>query len=253
MRSIGMAIALALGSLVPASAESGDARALLDRMIEAHGGYEDWANAPSIRFEDRWSNGREFAVTTEPGSRRAYLESPDGATRIAWDGEQCWSLGYDGKAPPRFLYNLTWYFVNLPWVTRDPGVVLAEPREERLFDAPTPSLVVRMTYEPGVGDTPRDWYDLFLDPATFRLQACRYVVTYGALLPPGVESTPPHVLVYEDWTIEDGLMVPTRFVIREEDGAEYARCEISGWSFREPFEASRLAAPPGAVVDRSEP
>ena len=156
-------------------------------------------------------------------------------------------------APPRFLALLNYHFLNLPWLLKDPGVNLAGPESRRLFDDPTDWVVIRVTYDAGVGDTPDDWYDLYIHPASYRLKACGYVVTYDALLPEGVDATPPHVLVYDEWDREAGLMVPSRFTIYEEDGSVYARCDISGWSFTEPFDESRVIMPPGAVVDETQP
>jgi len=244
--------AVALGAAPPARGQT--ASEIVEAMIEAHGGYESWAEAPTIAFEDLWSNGAGFRTVTQQGSRRAYLDDPRSGASIVWDGRTAWSVNYpDDAAPPKFLYNLNWYFLNLPWVLKDPGVHLGEPQQRTLFHDPTPYFVVRVTFDPGVGTTPDDWYEIYVHPGTWRLQACRYVVTYRALLPEGVKATPPHVLVYEDWDRENGLMVPARFTIYDEDGSVYAGCEISGWSFREPFDESRMEMPEGAVVDGSEP
>jgi hypothetical protein len=230
-----------------------DVNALVDAMIAAHGGYERWAAAPSVSFVDEWSDGQGFRTTVEQGRRRAYLEADGGAVRVAWDGAECRSVGWPEQGPPpRFLALLNWYFLNLPWIVRDPGVRL-EPGMGTLHDDATEYLTLRLTYDEGVGDTPRDWYELYIHPRTRRLAACRYVVTYRALLPEGVAATPPHVLRYDEWATVDGLVVPTRFTIREEDGAVYASCTISEWSFRKPFDETRLNLGPAAVVDRSTP
>lgn len=250
--------ALLAPSAAGAATSSPEALAIVDRMIAAHGGMEAWTSAPSVRFEDEFRGGTEDAgqpsrVTVEQGRRRAYLDFPGTDMRMAWDGAQAWSLNWQLPTPPRFLALLNYYFLNLPWLARDPGVVLGAPRRARVQQDPTESIAIRMTFEAGTGDTPDDYYVLYIDPASYRLRGCEYIVTYGTLLPEGAEQTPPHDLLFEAWATVDGLLVPTRYTIYEKDGAVYARCEVRDWSFRRPFEAARVAMPPGAVVDTSTP
>jgi hypothetical protein len=109
-----------------------------------------------------------------------------------------------------------------------------------------------MTFDPGTGDTPDDYYLLYIDPETHRLKATEYVVTYRAVLGEGEESTPPHLLVYDQWTEVEGLTVPTHYTIYE-GAAVYATNQIRDWSFTRPFDLSRMAMPEGAVVDTSTP
>ena len=51
----------------------------------------------------------------------------------------------------------------------------------------------------------------------------------------------------------DGLVVPTHYSIYEKDGTPYATCVIRDWSFRRPFDESRLEKPEEAVIDDSTP
>lgn len=222
------------------------------RMIDAHGGMEPWRAAPSVRFTERWGDGPAVIVTVEQGRRRVYQEMAGADTRLGWDGERAWSVGFNGP-PPRFLAQLNYYFLNLPWLTMDPGVLLGEPGTGRLWDDPTEYATVMMTFEGGVGDTPDDYYELYVHPETHRLAACRYTVTYRALLPPGAEKTPDHLLVYEAYETVNGLVMPTRFTIYGMDHAVLAKCTVSDWAFDQPFDATRAAMPEGAVVDTTTP
>jgi hypothetical protein len=246
---------LAVVGFATAGLAAETAEQIVDAMIEAHGGWEAWAEAPSVRFEDDWEGRGGYVTTVEAGRRRAVLESPQpGGPRMVWDGERAWSVNWpENGPPPRFLALLNYYFLTLPWLLKDPGVNLAGPEQGTLFDDPTEWMVLRVTYDAGVGDTPDDWYEVYIHPVSYRLKACRYVVTYDALLPEGVDATPPHILIYDEWDREGGLMVPSRFTIYEEDGSVYARCDISGWSFSEPFDEAWMEMPPGAVIDESRP
>ncbi len=253
----GTALALALGAAgAPAAEGPPESLALVERMVAAHGGIEAWRAAPSVSWVEVWespSGGADAPtrVVVEQGRRRAYHAAVDGPARLAWDGERAWSLDYQGP-PPRFVALLNYYFLNLPWVVMDPGVRLSAPGSASIPGDPTPYRTMRVTYEAGVGDTPDDYYLLYLHPETGRLHATEYIVTYRALLPEGVAHTPPHLLVYDGWTTVAGLAVPTHFTIYENE-ALYAACSIRDWSFREPFDEKRLEMPAGATVDTSTP
>ena len=247
--------ALAAGG---ASAATGPAKSisLVTKMTEAHGGLERWNAAPSVSWVDVWSSaggepGPPSRIQVEQGARRAILEVGDGM-KMAWDGEKAWSSNWQAPYPPRFYALLNYHFLNLPFVVHDPGVVLSEIGTARLPGDSTEYRTVKVTYEGGVGDTPNDYYVLYIHPETHRLHANEYIVSYSALLPEGVEHTPPRILVYDEYTEVDGLVVPAKFTIYEEEAA-YAACEIGEWSFTEPFDPAGLEMPEGAVVDESTP
>jgi len=240
------------------SFEHAQSETIIAAMISAHGGMEKWRAAPTVSFEDLFrpagaANATASRVTVEQGLRRAYLDFPESKARVAWDGKQAWSENWQAPFPPRFIALLNYYFLNLPWLAMDPGVVLGEPGNAKLWDDPAEYITVKMTFEAGVGDTPGDYYVLYIDPKSHRLKACEYIVTYAALLPVGVAATPPHILVYEEFATVDGLVVPTRYSIYEKNHALYATCEIRDWSFKKPFDAARMTMPAGAVIDASSP
>ncbi len=248
----------ALPSVASAAQRSPDAEWVIDRMIEAHGGMAAWASAPTVSFVDEFrpgeaESGMPSRVTVHQRSRRAYIDFPGTDMRMSWDGEKAWSENWALPYPPRFLALLNYYFLNLPWLTKDPGLNLPKPETDPIFDDPTEYITVRITFDPGVGDTPDDYYKIYVDPETYLMKATEYVVTYRALLPEGVESTPPHLLVFDEYDTVDGLVVPTHYTIYELDGAVYATCPVSEWSFSRPFDESRMVMPAGAVLDESTP
>jgi hypothetical protein len=247
-------IFVALVTAAPAVAE--DAAAIVERMVAAHGGMEAWKNAPSVSFTDGWQTPgspmvMESNIIVEQGARRSLMEYPAFGATIGWDGEHAWSHNWAMPMPPRFLVGLTYYFTNLAWLVKDPGVVLGEPGTVKLRDDPTGYISIRVTYEAGVGDTPDDYYVLFIHPETYELHGCEYVVTYPGLVPEGMAHTPPHILVYGPLVTVDGLKVPARFDVYEEDYREYATCTLTNWSFVKPFDPALVAMPEGAVVDES--
>ena len=108
------------------------------------------------------------------------------------------------------------------------------------------------TFEAGTGDTPDDYYVLYIHPEVHRLHACEYIVTYQSILPPGTAATAPHLLIYDKWTTIDGLTVPARFTIYEGDKV-YASCALENWSFQKPFDTTRMQMPKSATLDTSQP
>jgi hypothetical protein len=174
---------------------------------------------------------------------------------MAWDGEKAWSQNWKGvPAPPRFLALLHYYFANLPWLTRDPGVRLASEGTAKLPGDSTDYLTVRMTFDEGVGDSPRDYYVLYVHPETRRLRGIEYIVTNAGALPQGMKASPPNLLLYEEHATVNGLVVPTRYdIFRKEGHVPFASVRLRDWSFSKPFDASRLEMPAGGVVDQSPP
>ena len=93
----------------------------------------------------------------------------------------------------------------------------------------------------------------YIHPGNHLLKGCKYVVTYEALLPEGVASTPEHVLIFDRYQTVEGLVVPVHYSIYELDGSEYATCSIEDWSFSKPFDEAKAMMPAGAVLDKSTP
>ena len=234
-------------------------RQLVDFMIAAHGGMEKWARAPTVSFEVEMTpagqpQGMVSRISVEQGRRRTHHEMPALSARMAWDGEKAWSENWKLPFPPRFAALLHYYFANLPWLTRDPGVRLASEGTAALPGDATEYRTVRMTFEEGVGDSPRDYYVLYVHPGTRRLRAIEYIVTYAGALPNGMVSSPPNLLLYEEHTTVDGLVVPTRYQIFQKEGHKpFATVAVRDWSFSRPFDAARLIRPAGGVVDTSSP
>jgi hypothetical protein len=257
-RKRALAVLILLGALPLRAAEGPpESLALVQKMVEAHGGIERWASAPTVSFVDELRfvhapTGRISRVTVEQGSRRAYLDFPGHDAQVAWDGERAWSVHWKEPVPPRFLALLNYYFLDLPWLALDPGVRLGRPGTGRILDHPEEYQTVKMTFGPGVGDTPDDYYVLYIDPQSHRLRACEYIVTYRSILPEGVASSEPHLLVYDRYTAVEGLVVPSHYTIYEH-GEVYASCEVREWSFSRPFATSRMTMPEEAVIDTSTP
>ncbi len=253
-RAAALATVLALAA---GGAQGADSAEIVGKMIDAHGGMAAWTAAPTVAFTEEFRQGEATSgfpgrVVVEQGRRRARLDY-GGAMQAYWDGEKAWSVNWMVPMPPRFLALLNYYFVNLPWLTQDDGVNLGEPATATLWDDPTEYITVRMTFDAGVGDTPDDYYVLYIHPETHQLRANEYIVTYRGILPEGVTATDPHILVYDEYTEVGGLVVPAHYTIYEADRSVYGSCALTDWSFTEPWDESWMEMPEGAVVDATQP
>lgn len=227
-------------------------------MIDAHGGMAPWRSAKTVSFETEFAGPSDSSSivmreTIDQARRRAYIDFPRTGESLAWDGKRAWSMNWKEPFPPRFIALLDYYFLSLPWLTMDPGVRLAVAGKDSLWEDPTEYSTVKMTFSPGVGDTPRDSYLLYIDPQSSRLKACKYVMTYHSMMPEGTNALPEHVLVYEDWATVNGMVVPTRYTIYRTDHTPVGTCSIRDWSFNTRFDEKRMAMPDSAKVDESQP
>ena len=234
----------------------GDIPEIVQQMVDAHGGYDTWANAPSVSYRDSLLfAGAPAAISSRPmiegGKRRIAMEFPGTQMRMAWDGEKAWSVNWAMPVPPRFFSSLTFYFANLPWLALDPGVTLTDEGSGTLPGGETEYRKVRMTFGDGVGDSPGDHYILFIDPDNHQLRGTVYSVTYRGIGPADPTTAPENHLVFDEWTSADGLIVPAKFTIYATDGSVFATVQFDEWSFTKPFDPSKLSMPEGAVVDGS--
>lgn len=187
--------------------------------IEAHGGLARWYGNGPLHFRytyrslgggppidtkqtiDTWSSRAVHRVAGDPLSSRV--------VRFGWTGEEAWVAGTDSLAVNARFWSLTpYYFVAMPFVLADPGVVLEEAgqmeAEGTTYD------LVRATFAPGTGDAPDDYYYLLLDPETQRVGGVRYVVSYPGFFPEG-GHTPERLMLYDGHQTANGITLQEGF------------------------------------------
>jgi hypothetical protein len=266
--AIGSLPSLALAGTGPSYA-SPAAREVIEKMVDAHGGMDRFREASAVQFACRFKvhfggdNWVPFSgkVTADPRTRHVYatLLNPDGTQgRIAYDGRKAWSAGSLqglGRAPARMTAWRDLYLYALPFMTQDDGVRFGEPKREKMPIGDVDCIAIRMTFDAGAGDTPKDWYVLYVDPATSRLRAAQYVMTYTALMQDGAKSSPPSVFVWEKTATVNGLVVPTQYTVHWAGDRSVAVKEgvIEDWAFDGAFDRSQLVMPADGTPDLSTP
>ena len=233
------------------------APAQLEKAFDAHGGLAKWRSYGSVEFDLAWSMGG----SVKKDHHLFDLRSRDGLITsdeytLGAKGGEVWikpSIDALGGTPPRFYIWTPFYFFVMPFVFADPGVVL-EPIgrktfQDREYDA------VKITFKPGTGDSPDDYYVVYLDPASGQLRLVSYIVTYAPLRKgKPMDQLEPHVLVFDEWQEAGGLRVLKRgtlynWVNENIAGEPLGVMEFSKVKFAEKTpEPAKFAKPADAVI-----
>ena len=173
----------------------------LDRGIQAHGGLDTWQSFLSLEFDLVQGEKREHHIVD--------LQNRDVLIRgssysIGYHNGDAWVLSpteeYAGS--PRFYSSLFFYFFGIPFVLDDPGV-----HAEVLPSATTAGGEVdriKVSYDPGIGESPDDFYVANFNAESGLLEYVMYTVTYRSNAP----SDNFNAQRYVEWQEVDGLLVP---------------------------------------------
>ncbi len=205
-------LSAAFGAWFPAgtarAADAPDAASFVASIEAAHGKAAwDAARALQARLSLTFGGRPALAgiILFRTNLARSRIELEDGTVAV-FDGASAWVAPASSKLERARFHLLTWpYFTALPMKLRDPGshlqVIGRRALRGKSYEA------ARLTFDPGVGDTPDDWYVLYRDPPTGRLAAAAYIVTYGKEA--AAASKEPHAITYEDYRPVGGAHVAT--------------------------------------------
>ncbi len=226
----------------------------LVKTWEAHGGLERWRTQRTLHYVMH-----DFPLSAQVAKpNKSTVDLRNRSNRIegvgfivGFDGEEAWSKpGPDAVGlPPRFFALGSFYFIGMPFVFADPGVVL-EDRGMAVF-RDKEYRVVAAGYETGIGHTSKDDYILYIDPDTDLLQLIHHSVTEPS------NKVERVTWVFDEWQSVSGLTVPLRITfyggwnegVVPEPGAQ---CTILGVTFRTtPPDPAIFARPVDGVVDDS--
>ena len=150
---------------------------LFEKILDAHGGIEEWYKYSYLEYKiDRGSGVETHRVDIK--SRKGRIDK-EGRFSLGFDGENIWVAPERDSFPgssPRFTHNLHFYFFAIPFVLADPGVNYENGGEVIIRDKSY--VILKATFDEGVGDAPDDQYLLYVDPNTFLIDFINYSVTY---------------------------------------------------------------------------
>ena len=231
-----------------------NATALAHRTENTHGG-EAWESKDVLTADLYVEFGGNVRIDGPMAMRidtsGIWMEPKDGVKAV-WTGDAAWvSPDVDDFERARF-HLLTWpYFLAAPFKIDDPGtnvdVLGTKPLQGES------KLTAKLTFDSGVGDAPDDWYVLYMDQASGRLDAMSYIVTYTKSAEEAEES--PHAIVYGGYETVDGVALSTEWTFykwSEEEGVYgdpigNARLTNVGFRAEQPGE---FAQPAGAEEDK---
>ena len=238
-------------------AAQGEAGQMIAESIRTHGGLERWfSNGPlAFRFRyapvgDRPARDTYQVIDTWSSRARHHVHgAPD--EEFGWDGQVAWQT-YDAEAiKPRFWALTPYYFVGIPFVLADEGVIL-ERAGEQTFEGQRYDLV-KASFAEGTGDAPDDYYIVYLEPQSRRVAGVRYIVSYPGFFPEGGHS-PEKLMKYDGAQTVGGIVFAETFRTfkwdpqTEQVGELVTNSEMSKVSFEPDTPSSFFAPPEGATV-----
>lgn len=245
---------------------SEETQRVIDAMVDAHGGIDKWRDAPSIRFDNVMHNNyhrkEQFAwwvahEVIDQKTRQVWQDWPMFDSRLGYDGENVWTENWSpGNNPPAFMVHFFYYFVNLPWLTQDDGVILSEVSKFQWPGIDVELYEIRMTFAgaPTVGKSGKDFFVLYIHPETYRLVGYQYGNGYKPLvdmmnMPEGQDVFGPMWRIITQYEEVDGLLFPSAFrTMPEADERIVGNHVILNIDISKPFESERAEMPATATV-----
>ena len=177
---------------------------VLQQALAAHGGLNQW-HAQQLLEYDVYRQGQLVDHQLIALRTRKVLLNND-TYQIGYDGTDYW-ISPDTtvfESDVRFYHNLQFYFMALPFLFADPGIryEVLEPRD---FQG-KPYDVLRITFEPGVGDSSDDEYVVYFDQESHQLTLLLYTVTYFS----GEPAQQYNARWYQEWQEISQLLLPMK-------------------------------------------
>ncbi len=173
----------------------------LQKIFTKHGGLDQWQKMKTLSYEIEKEGGNE-KQTIQLHDRRERIEAETFIT--GFDGNNFWLEADTSvyKGNPIFYHNLIFYFYAMPFVVADDGIIYSEAKP-LVHDGQTyPG--IRISYESGVGVSPKDEYFIHYNPETFQMEWLGYTVTYYS----DKKSDKLGWINYDDWQTYNGLLLP---------------------------------------------
>ncbi|MFY0630324.1 MAG: hypothetical protein JXR05_08070 [Flavobacteriaceae bacterium] len=246
---------------------SQETKEVIEKMIQAHGGYEKWKNLETLTFTTAMhSKSLGFlrfwikTLTVDMKTRRSYQDWPLVGSKMTFDGKKAWSVDWRVGNPPNHQHSVFFYYANLPWLTQDKFVKLGNVEKIKHPGFKTEVYKVKMSFtqSPTLGKSKLDTYTLYINANTYILDGYEYTVGYGPLLdqlniPKGQKVFGP-VLRINNYTGDiNGLKFPMLFTTNSLDlKQQYGDHALYDFKLNEKFDEQRMIMPKNGVVDTSK-
>jgi len=177
---------------------------VLKNAIDSIGGIIKWNSYGSISY-DLKSSWTEDHQLIDLKSRRLLIQSD--SYSVGYNGEQVWiTPSLDSMKNPRFYSSLFFYFLSIPYVFNDPGIVYQDLGTRELDG--NEYYAIKISFESGVGDADKDEYIAHINPKTGIMEWLLYTVTYHD----GERKTQYNALNYTEWNETGGLLFSEKLI-----------------------------------------
>lgn len=184
----------------------------LAKVFDAHGGLDAWKKQRTLEFTLPKPNNPETHVV----DLRTRDERISAVTHsMGYDGKT-WLLDVEGnyKGNPEFYHNLMFYFYAMPFVVADKGINYEKAEDLVVDGVHYPG--IRISYDAGVGISPKDEYFIHYNAETNQMAWLGYTVTYRS----GEISNNVKWISYHDWDVVSGLALPKAISWYTSEGKE---------------------------------
>lgn len=246
---------------------SKETKEVIEKMITAHGGFEQWKKVKTLSFTNSmYSESLGFVrfwvadQTIDMQKRRSYQDWPLFGSQMTYDGSEVWTTNWRVGNPPNHQHSVYYYYVNLPWLTQDENVVLGAVTKLKhpAFKNEVYKVQMRFTESPVLGKSNKDTFTLFVDAQTYILAGYEYTVGYGPLLDilkvPEEQAVFGPMLRINTYTGDiNGLKFPMLMTTKSLDlTKQYGDHAIYDYKIDGNFDEERMVKPDNAVVDSSQ-
>ena len=235
---------------------STEAGTIIWNAMEAQGGLEKWHTngALAMRFNYQPLDGKigrdSYQVIDTWGNRSVHHSVKDSTASYGWTGSEAW---VKAKSKDFFKYDTKFwamtplYLMGFPFVLDGDGINLELLPQSNYKGIAND--VVKVTFAPGTGDAPDDYYILHFDAKTHLLIGTRYIVSYPKYFKDGGNSPEKFMEVGPLENVE-GILLPTQLKTHwTKNGlpGEYiTQIDISDLSFKNDLPANFFDMPEGA-------
>jgi hypothetical protein len=239
--------------------ENTEAGKIVWEAMEAHGGLARWfSNGPvSFHFNYQPLNDGEprntYQVVDTWNSRARHFSAVDSTQQYGWNGQKAWEMAKDSTVfayDTRFWSLTPYFFMGQPFVLEGEGTNLELLEQvdynDNRYD------VVKVTFDAGTGDAPDDYYVLYFDSGSHKLEVIRYIVSYPGYFEKGNHAPEKFMDLVGQQTV-DGISFPKNYEtywLNEENGPgeHITNIELSEIEFLPQLEDSYFEVPEDAKV-----
>ena len=185
----------------------------LMKIFDAHGGLNSWKSQRTLRYNLPKPDAIETHVI-DLISRKDKITTSNFS--MGFDGNDVWLLdaNEDYQGDPIFYHNLMFYFYAMPFVFADDGIQYDTTTNLEYKGVSYPG--IQISYDNGVGTSPKDDYYIHYHPETYQMQWLGYTVTYKS----GEASNNVKWIRYNEWEDVNGIILPKAITWHNYEGKE---------------------------------